>query len=90
MFRSFRQSAEWNKARLPHMYVSYWQTYAPMFLSSMVVTLRTAIRPEQTVAALRAAVSELDPLVVPTDIETFEDVVASSATHPRVAAMLGT
>lgn len=74
----------------PHMYVSYWQTYEPMFLSSMVVTLRTAAPPAQTVASLRAAVSALDPLVVPTDIETFEARIAGSVAPQRFSMLLVT
>jgi putative ABC transport system permease protein len=72
----------------PHMYVSFMQTYTDMFLNSMVVALHTATSPEQAVSPLRNAVRSLDPLVVPTDVETFEQRLAGSVSSQRFSLLL--
>ena len=82
------QQASLDEPLEPHMYVSYWQTYTPMFLSSMIVTIRAAEEPEQFIAPLRRVIAQIDPLVVPTDIETFEDRIAQSVAAERFSLLL--
>ncbi len=67
----------------PHMYLSYLQTYSSMYLSSMVVAIRTRQTPEPLVAPVRNAVLSLDDQLAPYQIETFEQRVSSSVAAER-------
>ena len=82
------QQASLKESPEPHMYLPFMQTYTDMFLSSMVVAVRTQVRPEALIEPIRQAVLSLDDQLAPHDVQTFEQRLATSVAADRFTLVL--
>lgn len=72
----------------PAYYVNYAQLPFDFYLREMTLALRTEADPASVVPAVRAAIAEVDPGIMVSDVATMRDRVADSTAHTRFAMTL--
>jgi len=71
----------------PELFVLHSQASTSAYFTPQDLSIRTTVRPESLVAAVRAAIWDIDPTVPITSVRTMEDVVDAAAA-PRRNPML--
>ncbi|HXT73202.1 MAG TPA: ABC transporter permease [Candidatus Angelobacter sp.] len=78
-----------NEKDQPTMYVPYYSDgWAPWFVRSMFVIVRTPADPRNITASVRSAISSLDSTVPLARIRTMDELLSESVTSPRFATIL--
>jgi putative ABC transport system permease protein len=72
----------------PAYYVNYAQIPFEFYLREMTVTARTEADPASVVPAIRAAIGDIDPGIMVTNVATMRDHVAESTGRTRFAMTL--
>jgi putative ABC transport system permease protein len=67
----------------PELFVLHSQASTSAYFTPHDLSIRTAVRPESLVAAVRAAIWEIDPKIPITGIRTMDDVVEEAAAPRR-------
>ncbi len=73
----------------PTMYVPYYsEGWAPWFVHSMYVVVRTPTAPGNITAAVRSAVGSIDNAVPLANVQTMDELLSQSVTAPRLGTIL--
>jgi ABC-type antimicrobial peptide transport system permease subunit len=72
----------------PELFVLHSQAKTSAYFTPQDLSIRTAVPPESLIAAVRAAIWEVDPTIPITSVRTMEDVVTAAAAPRRNPMMV--
>ena len=77
-----------DKQSLPCLYYSTLQPGSPFGISDAHIAIRTRVKPERLIPALRAQIAQIDKSIIPEGIKTMNDRLWESVAQPRFYTVL--